>query len=255
MPRRFEPRPGNDLTPESWLLASKMWLLIFILFTAVTVGLAWQNGAAEKVRQVILTSVAAGAVWTLVPWGSSTDIWTRLAVIAFAASAGIYWVALKQEERSVEFPALFVYEKDTKKPLESLNDTYAYRFCQRMFSLDPVWTVSRMELAKEDATGVDLYFDVLLRMIVDLLFGVYRTTWGINVIRRSGYAARTISSYRCQRSCYHRGSRLHFGWPQLTCQTDETQTIDSTYSWTPYPGGSRERRQRYDAVPGRVRNR
>ena len=172
-----------------------MWLSVFILFTAATAWLAWQNRAADKVRQVILTSVAAGAVWALVPWGNSTDIWVRLSVIALAASAGIYWVALKQEGRSVEFPTIFVYEKDTKKPLESLNDTYAYRFCQRMFSFDPVWIVSRMELAKEDATGVDLYFDVLLRMIVDLLFGVYRTTWGLKVIRRSGYANHTISSY------------------------------------------------------------
>ncbi len=171
-----------------------MWLSIFIWFAAVTAWLAWQNRAADKVRQFILTSVAAGAVWALVPWGNTSDIWIRLSVIALAASAGIYLVALKQEVKGVEFPTIFVYEKDTKKPLEALNDTYAYRFCQRMFPIDPVWIVSRMELAKEDATGVDLYFDVLLRMIADLLFGIYSTTWGLKVIRRYGFAHHTLSS-------------------------------------------------------------
>ncbi len=171
-----------------------MWLVAFILLAGVTAWLAWQNRAAEKVRQVFITSVAAGAVWAFVPLGNSTDIWIRLTVIAFAASAAIYLVALKQETRSVEFPTICVYQKDTKRSLESLNDTFAHRFCRRMFSHDPDWIVSRMELAQEDPTGADLYFDVLLRMIADVLFGLYSNTWDLKVTRRIGYADRTVFS-------------------------------------------------------------
>ena len=177
------------------ILKDNAWLLVFITLAAAAGWVAWQNRAADKVRSAIVAGVAVGITGVLlsVPSGSKSDIWLRLSIIASTALASMFLVALKDEARRLEFPTIFVYESDTKRPLEALNDTYAYRFCGRT-SLCPLdFIVSRMENATgADDTGGDLYFDVLLRMVVDLLFGMYRNAWDLKFVHRFIYSHRTI---------------------------------------------------------------
>ncbi|MGH7381040.1 MAG: hypothetical protein ACREKR_02250 [Candidatus Methylomirabilales bacterium] len=176
-------------------LKENPWLLVFVLTLAAVAYLAWQNRAAEKVRSSIVTGVAVGLTGALItiPAGSS-DIWLRLSIVASAALASILLIALKEESKKVEFPTIFVYESTTKRPLESLNDIYSYRFCGRTISCPPEFIVSRMgDTARNDGTNGDLYFDVMLRMFVDLLFGLYRNAWDLKVTHRSKYSHKTSS--------------------------------------------------------------
>ena len=48
------------------------------------------------------------------------------------------------------------------------------------------------EKAGTGDTGTDLYFDLFLRMIVDLLFGMYQNTWDLKLVHRVMYSYRTV---------------------------------------------------------------
>ena len=171
------------------------WPAVFALIITAAACVAWQNRAAEKVRSSIVTGIAVGFTGALItiPAGSA-DMWLRLSIIASATLASMLLIALKEESRKVGFPTIFIYDSTTKTPLESRNDVYSYRFCRRTNLCPPEFIVSRMEATAEDnGTGGDLYFDVLLRMVVDLLFGLYRNAWDLKVIRRLLYSHRSVS--------------------------------------------------------------
>lgn len=169
------------------------WLPVFFLVAGGAAWVAWQNRNAEKVRSAMVTGIALGLTGALITVPSG-DIWLWLSIIASAALASIFFIALKEESKRAECPTIFIYDSETKKPLEALNSTYASRFCQRTISCPPEFIVSRMkDTAGTDGTGGDLYFDVLLRMIVDLLFDLYRYTWDLKVVRRFQYSGRSVS--------------------------------------------------------------
>lgn len=133
-------------------------VLIGVLFL-ITCWLAWQNWASEKVRSSILPAFAIGTISALV-------------TILFN---------LKSETKELEFPVVFIFDSDSKKPLElpvlsSLGP-----------DLDSVWRYVEALKAqpssstedKKTVSDSDLYFDILLRVTLDVLFETYSQHWDI----------------------------------------------------------------------------
>ncbi len=129
------------------------------IFFLITCWLAYQNWASEKVLSTILPALAIGTVSALV-------------TILFS---------LKSETKEIEFPVIFIFDSASKKPLElpvpaSLGP-----------EPDSVWryvnaikeqTSSSMK-NKKTIPDSDLYFDILLRMTLDVLFETYHLDWNI----------------------------------------------------------------------------
>ena len=179
-------------------LRDNPWLFFFFFILILDAWLAWRNRTAEKVLSAIVGGVAAGFPVAIItsPSEDPSNIWLRLSIIASSVLLTIYFIALKGETKRVEFPTVFVYESDSKRPLEELNRTYEYYFCQRTVPCPPGFIISRLEnTSGANGTGGELYFDLLLRSIVDLLCGIYRNAWDMKVIRRFMYASKSISMH------------------------------------------------------------
>jgi hypothetical protein len=75
-----------------------------------------QNRVADRVRSALQRGITVGIFGALItlPSGNISDIWFQLSTIAGAALAGIYWIALKEEQKRAEFAAIFVYDSETR---------------------------------------------------------------------------------------------------------------------------------------------
>ena|SRR5438093_1404698 len=117
---------------------------VFIVILAATVWLGWQNRASEKVVLTVLPALAIGATGALV-------------TILFS---------LRVEARKVEFPSVFIFDKDNKMPLEAIERSY--------FSGKPNWFTAvhiAQEMTKKDpslreAKTVEKGDDPLLSKII-----------------------------------------------------------------------------------------
>lgn len=157
-----------------------LWLPIFPAILGTTTWLAWGNRASEKVRSAIVTGLAVGGAGALITIPAA-DIWLSLTIVASATLATIL-INLKEESKTTTIPTISVYQKASKRPLEAINDTYRDRFCARTFTTHTEFIVSRIPIeAGADETGQDLYFDVLLRMVLDDLYTLYRNVWDLQV--------------------------------------------------------------------------
>jgi hypothetical protein len=89
--------------------------------------------------------------------------------------------SLKSETKEIEFPVAFIFDSDSKKPLEftvpaSLGpDPYfVWRYVQAMKEQPSSPTENRKMVSDSD-----LYFDVFLRMTLDVLFDTYHLHWDV----------------------------------------------------------------------------
>ena len=135
----------------------------FIIILAATVWLGWQNRASEKVVLTLLPALAIGATGALV-------------TILFS---------LRAETRKLDFPAVFIFDKNSWMPLEAIDRSYVSGN-PNQFSVVHI----AQEMTKEhhslrdDKTvekGDDLYFDILLRMVFDVLFRLYIHNWDAKI--------------------------------------------------------------------------
>jgi hypothetical protein len=105
---------------------------------------------------------------------------------------------LKGETRSVVFPAVVVFEKTSKRPLGDFDA--AYNDGQPDWPL--TWLVSSMTAhdpalcaAEPAEIGINLYFDLMLKLIVSRLFQMYHFGWDINVRRVDAPLGFTSADY------------------------------------------------------------
>lgn len=171
---------------------------VFIVILAATMWLGWQNRASEKIVLTVLPALAIGATGALV-------------TILFS---------LRVETRKVEFPSVFIFDKDSKMPLEAIEQSY--------FSGKPNSFVAghiAQEMTKKDTSlrddrtvekGDALYFDILLRMVLDVLFRLYIYNWDVK-----------ISHFDLPH-----GTQSRWG-PQLDAPNPEFITWDEIKKWIP----------------------
>lgn len=141
---------------KSVIYAGGVVSVVFLL--AITCWLGWQNRASEKVRSTILPAIAIGVV-------------SALATMLFS---------LKSETKELEFPTVFIFDSDSKEllalpvPTSLGPDPYFSRlYAEMMIDRDP-------SLLGEKPGGLgQLYFDVLLRMVLHTLFSLYHAHWDI----------------------------------------------------------------------------
>lgn len=147
----------------------KYFLVFIILAIAVLAAwLGWQNRASEKVVLTVLPALAIGVTGALV-------------TILFS---------LKSETRKVEFPSVFIFDKNSKMPLEALDQSYRYFSGRPGWGWHSSWYLIQ-ELAKADPSflganalkGQELYLDILLRMVLEDLFRLYNNNWDVKVSR------------------------------------------------------------------------
>lgn len=165
-------------------IKENIWLVVFAGFFITAAWLAWQNRGSERVKAAIITGLAVGITGALITLpASEMSIWLRFSIITSATLATIL-INLKNESKTVEFPAVSIYEKASKRPLEAINATYRDRFSGQIGFCPVEFIVSRMpEENSDDELGQEKYFDVLFRLILDHLNFLYRNVWDIKVIR------------------------------------------------------------------------
>ncbi|HEV8713280.1 MAG TPA: hypothetical protein VGX03_10680 [Candidatus Binatia bacterium] len=132
--------------------------IIFMFLFLYTCWLGWQNRSSEAILSKVIPAMAVGVVGAL-------------ATMLFS---------LKGETREVEFPAVFIFNADSKEPLSlpvpaSLGpDSYfAWRYVKAEIEKNPSL------LGDKSGDPGALYFEVLLRMVLDVLFELYNGHWDV----------------------------------------------------------------------------
>ena len=90
------------------LLIYNVWFIVFLAILSMTLWLAWQNRAAEKVKSAIINGLAIGITASLITIpASGISTWLRLAIVA-AVTLTTVLMNLKDETKKVEFPSLSI---------------------------------------------------------------------------------------------------------------------------------------------------
>lgn len=189
---------GNDLlsrltaflptTALDWATAI-ITLVVLVAFFAV----GWRNRAIEPIRSRFWSAIGLGIVGSLLAARalsesqSASEVFFGAilpAVSLFATGALVTIIlSLKAENRQVEFPAVFIYDQKSKEPLETLDANYFsgrtgitlwQYFPKRMVQDKPSYL---------ESMGDELYLDLLLRMVLELLFTRYRSHWAVRSSR------------------------------------------------------------------------
>lgn len=160
------------------------WFILFLGILSMTLLLAWQNRAAEKVKSAIINGLAIGTTASLITIpASGVSTWLRLSIVA-AVTLTTVLINLKEENKKVEFPSASIYENSSRSPLEELDETYRYRFTCRTLACPRVFITSRISIDDKEADAKDaLYFDVFSRLVVDQLYLLFRNIWDLRAIR------------------------------------------------------------------------
>jgi len=172
----------NDFLPStSWDWA--ITILTFGLLLSFLI-LGWRNRITEHIRSRFWSTIGFGGVGLLVAgrllavsehpvevlYGNILP-----AVVLFSTGALITIIlSLRTETHQVDFHVIFIYEKNSKKPLEVLDSKYFsgktgvatdWSLLQNMVQVNPTYP------------GPRLYLDVLLRMVMEFLFMRYKYGW------------------------------------------------------------------------------